>query len=69
MQVFLLGGGENISAWYSKRNACYKHAQRGGSRVCPPDYFVKFIALSLNPMGFGTYPNTNGFSYIIIIHL
>ena len=35
MQVFLLGGGENISAWYSKLDACYKHAQRGGLEYAP----------------------------------
>ena len=44
MQIFLLGGGENISAWYSKLDACYKHAQRGGLEyICPPDYFVNLL--------------------------
>ena len=51
MLFFLLGGGENISAWYSKLDACYKHAQRGGgSGVCPPDYFIALSQWALAPI-------------------
>ena len=58
IQDFLLGGGRNSSAWYSKLEHA-EHAHLGGSGGMPPKIILEICDSEIESGGFGHlhYPN------------